>query len=305
MAAHTARPKLLRIALLGLCLLVPALAGCAGNARYDVMASFYPLQYLTQRVAGSDYSVGSVVKPGTEPHDYEATPQDLSNIGHAKALVIQGASFEAWLETAQKEAPQTRLITATKDIDLRENPDEEERANLPSDPHTWLDPVLAQRMVRNIQDGLTQTYPDHASAFKSNADQLVADLQALDAEYRTGLAHCAVPFVITNHAAFAYMAKEYGFEQISISGLDPNSEPSPDTIKHIQDEARAHHVKVIFFEDLVDPRVVQVIADNVGAQTRVLSPVEAIVPGTATEGKDYFSVMRMDLANLREGMQCT
>lgn len=295
----------LRLALAA-CLLAPALAGCAqDDTRHDVMASFYPLQYLTQRVAGSNLTVGSVAKPGTEPHDYDPTPQDLLRIRHAKVLVVQGASFEGWLETAQARSPGTRLVTATAGIGLQENPDEAERDHLPGDPHTWLDPLLAGRMARTIEEGLAAAFPEHAAAFRRNTDALVAELRQLDGEFRAGLGQCAVRVAITNHAAFAYLARAYNFTQLAISGLDPHEEPSPATIKRIQDEARARGIRVIFFEDLVDPRVVQAIADGVGAQTRVLSPAEAIVPGTATEGKDYFGVMRMNLANLREGMQCT
>lgn len=300
-ASSTPRIPLKMATLAGLLLVVPALAGCSTATHPDVMATFYPLQFFTQRVAGGDYAVGMVVKPGSEPHDYEPTPQDVSNINRAKALVVQGSSFEAWMD---RVAP-PKVVTATKGITFLENPDEGERANLPQDPHTWLDPVLAQRMARNIQDGLSEAFPDHAASFKANADGLVADLQALDSEFRSGLAHCAVPFAITNHAAFQYMGARYNFTQVPISGLDPNQEPSPATLKHVEDEAKAHHVKVIFFEDLVDPKVVDAIARDVGAQTRVLSPVEAIAPGTATDGKDYLGVMRMDLANLKEGLQCS
>lgn len=288
---------------LALLALAPALAGCSATKSPDVMATFYPLEHFTQRITGPDLTVASVVKPGREPHDYDATPQDLADIVHAKALVIQGAGFESWLRTAQGQAPGTRLIVATDGLTLKNAT--EEGAESPRDPHTWLDPVLAQQMVHTIALGLVPAFPDRAATFQANADRLVADLQALDTEFRQGLAHCEVPFVVTNHAAFAYMAARYNFTQISISGLDPNTEPDPQTVRHVVDVAKAHHVRIIFFEDLVSPAVSEAIAREVGAETRVLSPIESIAPDEASQGADYFSVMRMDLRNLREGMQCT
>jgi zinc transport system substrate-binding protein len=296
--APSARP--LPMAALAACLIATALAGCATGDRPDVMATFYPLQYLTQRVAGDGYTVESVVEPGTEPHEYQLTPTDVQNVNKAKLLVIQGANFEGWTDNVD----QKNVVTASRGIALLENPEEEERDEVPQDPHTWLDPVFAQAMVRNIQQGLANTFPEDAGNFKANADRLVEDLQQLHTEFEAGLADCRKPIAITNHAAFAYMAERYGFTMIAISGLAPDAEPSAQTIKEVQDKAKEHGVKVIFFEDLVEPRVVNMIAENVGAQTRVLSPVEAIVPGTATEGKDYFGVMRMNLENLREGLEC-
>ncbi|MEA3199221.1 MAG: zinc transport system substrate-binding protein [Thermoplasmata archaeon] len=293
-------------------LLLPALAGCANppgssasSKSPDVMATFYPVQFLTQRVAGPDLTVGSVVKPGTEPHDYEATAADIVNINDAKALVIMGAGFESWLKTAQSQAPNTKLIVSTEGIKTHANPNEAEARNLPADPHTWMSPVLAQQMVRNIQNGLAGVWPDKAATFKANADQLVADLQELDREYRLTLAHCAVPFAVTNHAAFGYMAEAYNFTQVPVSGLDPEAEPDAQTVAHVVDEAKAHNVTVIFFEDNVSPKVAQTIADQVGASTRVLSPIEIVPEGRQKQGADYFTVMREDMNALHDGMKCS
>jgi len=282
--------------------LAPALAGCASTPHPDAMATFYPLQFFTQRIAGDGLTVGSVVKPGGEPHDYEPTPKDLDQIVHAKLLVIQGAGFESWLETAQQQAPNTALVTASNGIDLHENPDKEEAANLPHDPHTWMDPVLAQQMASNIETGLAQAFPDHASAIHANAVALREQLSSLDQQYRLGLAHCKAPFAITSHAAFGYMAARYNFTQVPVQGLDPESEPSPEDVQHAVDAAKAHNITVIFFEDHLSPKVAQTIAREAGpgVHTAVLSPIEF-----APEGKDYFSIMHEDLAALRDGMHCT
>jgi zinc transport system substrate-binding protein len=279
----------------------PALSGCAATTHPDVMATFYPLQYFTQRIAGPNLLVGSVVKPGTEPHDYEPTAKDLDKIVHAKALVIEGAGFEGWLRTAQQQAPDTRLIVASDGIALNENPDSAEASTLPHDPHTWMDPMLAVQMVATIEAGLNATYPGEVDAMRDNANALRHELLALDAEYRAGLAHCAAPFAITSHSAFGYMAARYGFTQIGVSGLDPESEPSPQDVRNAVDVAKAHNITVIFFEDNLSPAVAQAIAREAGSETttRVLSPIEF-----APEGKDYFDLMHADLAALRDGMKC-
>lgn len=255
------------------------------------MASFYPLEFLARAIGGPDVTVGVITKPGTEPHDYEPTPSDIRNIAGAKLVLVQGASFEGWVERARADAPTTTFRTATDGIPLAGN-----------DPHTWLDPVLYARMAQNVERALAETFPAHADAFHARAAALAANLTQLDRDMARGLAHCGVPFAVTNHAAFGYLASRYDFTLIAISGLDPESEPTPATLQRVVDEVKAHNVTVVFFEDLVSPKVAEAVAREAHATTRVLSPIEGIPP--TEPGADYFSKMRDDLEALRDGMRC-
>jgi zinc transport system substrate-binding protein len=294
-----------KTAFLPLLLAAPLLAGCASNEPHpDVMATFYPLAWLAERIGGGDVSVGSIVKEGVEPHDYDPTTTDLAKIVDARLLVVQGAGFEKWIQTARSQAANTKVVTATAGIDLHTgDPSEPDAANA-QDPHTWTDPALYARMARNVEAAMAETFPGKAAGFHARADALVADLNALDREFRSTLAHCQTPFVITGHAAFGYMAQEYNFTQLGIQGLDPDAEPDTATINHVVEEARAHNVTVIFFEDTVSPRLAQTIADEVHAETRVLSPLEAIPQEKIRQGASYLTVQRENLANLRDAMRC-
>jgi zinc transport system substrate-binding protein len=294
-----------KTALAAFLLATPLLSGCASSEPHpDVMATFYPLAWLAERIGGGDVTVGSIVQEGVEPHDYDPTPSDLAKIVDAKLLVVQGAGFEQWIETARGQAPDTRIATATAGIDLRTGDPSEPGAADAQDPHTWLDPVLYQRMARTVEAAMAEAFPDKAAGFHARADALVADLRQLDGEFRAGLAHCETRFIITGHAAFGYMAQEYGFTQLGIQGLDPDAEPDTATINHVIEEARAHNVTVIFFEDLVSPRLAQTIADEVHAETRVLSPLEAIPQARIAQGASYLTVQRESLQNLRDAMRC-
>lgn len=271
-------------------LLVLPLAGCASpaSARVDVLASFYPLAYLASAIGGGNVTVGTLVPPGVEPHDYEPTTSDLVRVSDAKLLVVEGAGFEAWIANARAQAKSTAIVTATDGVNLTGG-----------DPHAWLDPVLFAREARNVEAGMAAAFPQHAAAFHARADALVANLTRLNADYRAGLADCSTPFVITNHDAFGYLARAYNFTHVGITGLSPDAEPDPQTVREVVDQAKAHNVTIVFFEELVSPRVAEVIAREAGAQTRVLSPLES-----AREGADYESVMRENLASLREAMRC-
>ena len=122
--------------------------------------------------------------------------------------------------------------------------------------------------------------------------------------YRQGLSNCAEKNIITSHAAFGYLATTYGLNQVSISGLSPDAEPSPQQLADIVKFAKDSHVKYIFFESLVSPKLSQAIANEVGAQTLVLNPIEGLSDEELAQGKDYFSIMRNNLKNLQTALQC-
>lgn len=288
-------------------LLAPALAGCAQPDAQapDVVATFYPLEFLAERIGGENLTVESVVRGNVEPHDYEPTPADVVRIRGAKLLVLQGAGFEGWVETAREQAGEQATVVAAEGIELAPNPDEDEAAEMPSDPHTWLDPVLYASMARNVEKGLSAAFPEHAPSFAARLDRLLDDLATLDGEYRVGLATCEARTIIANHAAYGYLASRYGFTVVAIHGLEPEDEPDPQTIADVVEAARAINATIIYFEELVTPRMAEIVAEEVGAQTRVLSPIEGIAASEAAEGADYLTLMRENLVNLREGMRCT
>lgn len=291
-------------ALLPTALIALLLAGCVADDEEapDVLASFYPLEFLAREIAGDALSVGVVAQPGAEPHDYEPTPNDMKRVAGARLVLLQGAGFESWITTVREQAPDARVALATDGLPLRDNDDPEEAAELPKDPHTWLDPILYAQMARNVQGALNATWPEHAAAFAPRADALVAELHRLHAELEQGLAECEVRVVVTNHDAFGYLGARYNFTLIPILGLDPESEPDPQTLARVAEEARRHNVTVVYFEELASPRVAEALANEIGARTRVLSPVEGIHPDEP--GETYLTKMRGNLAALREGMRC-
>jgi zinc transport system substrate-binding protein len=243
------------------------------------------------------------VPAGVEPHDYEPTPNDVKRAQGAKLLLMQGADFEEWIGTVT-EGASVRVVTATSGLALRENPDEEERGDAPQDPHTWLDPLLYANMSRTVEAALVETFPERAEAFRARGEALRANLTQLDADLAAGLATCESRVIVTAHAAFGYLAARYNLTMIPLTGLDPEAEPTAEALRDAVDAARAHNVTTIYFEELVSPAVANAVAREVGATTRVLSPVEGIAPDEAAEGASYLTRMRENLANLREGLRC-
>ncbi|WP_338587077.1 zinc ABC transporter substrate-binding protein [Paenibacillus sp. Y5S-9] len=167
------------------------------------------------------------------------------------------------------------------------------------DPHVWLSPALAVKEVRNIEAGLAQAAPEHAEQFKQNADIYVAQLESLDQDFKAAVADSKRKDFITQHAAFGYLAKEYGLQQVPIAGLSPEQEPSAAQMASVIDFAKEHQVKTIFFETLVSSKVSETIASEVGAKTAVLNPIEGLTEEEIAAGMDYVNVMRQNLEALK------
>lgn len=291
----------MRLAILS-CVLLSSLAGCASlsaDEGADVVATFYPLAFATERIAGDDLDVRTLVRPGVEPHDWEPVASDVAHLSSAKALVQQGAGFEPWLESlvANLGSGAPRVVDTTKGLELASSEDPDEPG---LDPHTWLDPQLYAQQTEAIEAALVEEFPDHADALRQRGKALRAELATLDDEMEAGLRACEINVIIANHDAYGYLARRYGFRVEAISGLSPEAEPSAQDLDRVIQVAREHNISIIFFEELVSPLVAEVVAEEVNAQTRVLSPIES-----AADGKDYLSLMRANLVHLREAMRCT
>ncbi|SEM77740.1 zinc transport system substrate-binding protein [Paenibacillus sp. cl141a] len=170
------------------------------------------------------------------------------------------------------------------------------------DPHVWLSPAMAVKQVRNIEAGLAKAAPEHQEAFKANADAYVSKLEALDKEFRDGLKNTKRKDFITQHAAFGYLAQEYGLTQVPIAGLSPDQEPSAAQMAEVIEFAKEHNVKTIFFETLVSSNVAETIASEIGASTSVLNPIEGLTEEDIADNLDYIAIMRQNLDALTKAL---
>jgi zinc transport system substrate-binding protein len=266
-----------------------ASAGGSGGGRPQVVTSFYPLQFITERIAGNAVTVQNLTKPGAEPHDLELTPHDVAELADAD-LVVYLSGFQPAVDTAVAEQASTTYDVAGSAM-LHAK-----------DPHFWLDPIRLADVAGNLADRLAKLSPAHADDFRRNALILRNDLVALDTDFSAGLANCANTDVVTSHEAFGYLAERYGLTQRGITGLHPEDEPSPSALASIADFVKANHVRTIYSETLVSPAVAKTLARETGARTAVLDPIEGI--DDASAGADYLAVMRANLATLREGQPC-
>ena len=285
------RERIVLILMLGVLLLAALAAGCGAGATGEasgtkVAAAFYPLAFLAERI-DPRADVTNVTPAGAEPHDVELAARDIERVHDADVVLYLGRGFQPGLEDAV--SGQDGAVDLLGGMALT-------GGNEDSDPHVWLDPLRFAAMARKVATAL-----DRPAA----AGPLVAGLEELDREFRGGLAHCQRRELVTSHAAFGYLARAYGLEQVPLAGLTPEVEPSARDIEALVREVEHSHATTVFFETLVSPKLAETVAREAGARTAVLDPLEGLTDDEVSAGEDYFSVMRANLVALRKALGCS
>ncbi|WP_267713492.1 zinc ABC transporter substrate-binding protein [Streptomyces sp. CoH17] len=288
----------------------------AGNTdKFDVVASFYPMEYLAEQIGGDHVNVTTLTEPGQEPHDLELSAKQTAQMGEADAVLylksLQPAVDEAIAQSGVKTKIDAATLTKLEDhgdVEHDHGHGGEEHAGEEHaheggdglDPHVWLDPVKYAEIAEGVARAFEKADPDHAADYRANAEALAKKLGGLDTAFKDGLAKTGTKVFFTNHAAFGYLAERYGLTQEAINGLDPESEPSPARIKELQEEAKADGVTTVFYETLVSGKTAKTLAKDAGLKTDVLDPLEGITD--KSRGDDYVAVMQSNLKALRTAL---
>jgi len=273
------------------------------RTKIQVAASFYPLYFFATEIGKDRAEVINITPAGSEPHDFEPTTQDIAKIEKSNLLILNG-ELEAWASKIKDDLKDKNvtIVVAAEQL-LAQNLIEEGKTF--KDPHVWLSAQLAKKEVENIAKGFKKVDPDNASYYEANAKNLKDKLDQLDTQYREGLKNCRQKSIVTSHAAFGYLASTYGLNQVSIAGLSPDSEPSAQQLAQIAKFAKSNNIKYIFFESLINAKLSQTIASEIGAKTLVLDPLEGLTDQDIKQGKNYFTVMQENLTNLETALECS
>ena len=280
----------------------------ADSDRIRIVASFYPVANFARQVAGDRAEVATVIPSGLEPHDYEPTARDLALIYDSPIFIYSGAGLEPWAEKIRPEleARGIHVLRLSDVVELLSGVSGEvvREANQ-SDPHIWLDPVLAQRQVELIRDALVSLDPSQADDYQRSAADFLTKLKSLDLAFAEGLSDCKDHTVLLSHAAFQYLAKRYGFRTLSVGGFSEEQEPSPKDFAGLIDSAKRLGLHFIFFERRSNPRLAETLAAEIGGETLDLVHIDGGF--SAEESADpnlYFDQMRANLEQLRKAMEC-
>ncbi|MFI5767651.1 metal ABC transporter substrate-binding protein [Streptomyces sp. NPDC051658] len=276
--------------------------------KLDVVASFYPMQFLAEQIGGKHVSVTTLTRPGLEPHDLELSPRQIGGLTDADFILylkgIQPAVDDAIDQSGAKHVVDASKLTTLEDHGTETGGDEHGHEHhgdeAGADPHIWLDPVKYAEVAKGVGASLEKTDPAHAADYRKNTDALVTKLDGLNTAYANGLKNTATKTFITTHSAFGYLAERYGLTQEGIAGVDPEAEPSPARISEIHTVAEKNKVTTVFFETLASDKTASTLAKDTGLKTDVLDPLEGITG--KSKGADYIEVMQSNLAALQKAL---
>lgn len=278
--------------------------GHGSDERVSVVASFYPLAFVGERIGGECVSVTNLTPPGIEPHDIELSPDAVESISTADVVLYLGGGFQPAIEDAVRDA-------SGEAVDLLDvvstTPAEGEVAaeGLIVDPHVWLDPGRFALIAEAAADAIDRAGAASSCDVAGAAASLRTDLESLDHDFRTSLGGCERDLIVTNHAAFGYLASAYGLRQEAIAGLEPETEPSARRLAALIDLVKREGVTTILTEELVSPDVAETLAGEAGVHTAVLYTIEGLTDEESAAGENYLSLMRKNLETLRVALGCS
>ena len=308
--------------LLGACGEGDGPSGREANGRVQIVAGFYPLAEAAAEIGGDRVEVVNLTPPGSEAHDVELTTAQVDAVLDADLVLMLGGGFQPALEAAveRREGRTLDLLSALGESAADEGHVDEEAPDPgesedhahehgeddgESDPHVWLDPRKFGEMVAEIGRALEDSVaPSERSEVQARAAAFAERIHTLDLEFEAGLKRCERREIVTTHAAFGHLATAYRLRQEPISGLSPGAEPEPSRVAELTELIRRTGASAIFVEPLVPGESAEVLARESGVRTLTLNPLEGLAPSDLESGADYESVMRANLAALREGLAC-
>jgi zinc/manganese transport system substrate-binding protein len=289
------------VALLALAL--PAATATASRAgALDVVATTTQLQDLVHNVGGSDVSVTGILKPNVDPHEYEPRPSDAVALSGAKLIVESGVGLDAWMGKLIDEAGDSApVFVASKGLKIRPGDSEEPDG----DPHWWHDPTNFEHAATALAGALGKVDPAHRAAYAANAARYVKQIEAMDAANERTLRALPVAQrkLVTNHDAFRYFAAHYDITILGsvLDSLSTAAQPSARDIASLISKIRAAHVKAIFTESSINPKLEQQIASEAGVKVYANLYGDTLGPA-GSNGATYLKMERWNVTAIVDGL---
>jgi zinc transport system substrate-binding protein len=313
------------LALMALSLFCSALlSGCNSrkaeqSVKLQVVTTLFPLYDFGRIIAGQRAEVSLLLPPGMEPHSFEPTPNDMIRISKAGLFIYTSHYMEPWAESLVKGVDRRKVavVEAGQGLDYRpvaggDQHGHEHHGNLHGDlhaggmdPHIWLDFGNAGRMVDTMLAAFAAADPGNAGYYRVNAETLKLQLAELDRRYRVGLRDCDTrSFLHGGHYTFGYLARRYGLEYRSLSGISSDSEPSAARMAAMVRQIRSSGVRYLFAEELLSPRLSETLAGETGVAVLKLHGAHNLGRDEFRNNAGFIGLMDQNLVNLRKGLAC-
>ena len=279
------------------------ISGCSkkesvkNSSKKTVYTTFFPVYDLTKRIVGNKMNIEMIIKGNQEPHDFELNTKDMTKITKADLIVYNGAHMEGFIDNLKDVSQKkNQFLDLSQGLTLLES--EHSSSHDSVNPHTWLSIKNTIIQLDTIYRKVSSIDPENKEIYKKNYEDAVSQFKALDQKFKKELSKVKSKdkYFIVSHAAFNYLAKDYGLKQIAVTGISPEDEPSAKQLKTIADFVKKHRVKTIFFEGKATPKVAQTLAKNTHTKTATLYTMESL--NEAEMKKGYLKLMEYNLEQL-------
>lgn len=291
------------------------------SARLKIVATFYPLAFLSQEIGGDHIEVTQLVPNNTEIHSWEPAASHIIAAEDADIIICNGAGADHWMEDDILPALSTEknrtIVETTEGIELllndsneheteNQETDEEEHDHGLYDPHTWLSPYTAKLQAEKIYNAIVEEDPDHESYYYERWINLKNRLEQLDANYSAKLSTKQKGEIFVSHEAFGYLASRYGFEQHGVIGLSADEQPSATTIVNIVNLMIEHETFIVYVDPVYSDQYAQTLKNELQAQTgQSVTILKLYLILGPTDDKDFIGQMQSNLDNLKIGLEAT
>ncbi|QIR75104.1 zinc ABC transporter substrate-binding protein [Sulfurospirillum diekertiae] len=275
-------------------------------ADVSVTTTIFPLYDVVKTIGGDKVKLTNLVPFGVEAHEFEPKAKDIAALSKSDFFIISSPVFETWsTKVISSLKIQDKTIDMSQKVKLIElKHSEHEHAHKESyDPHYWLSIDNYMNVAKEVATLLSTKDPENAKLYEANLATYLAKLEALKTDYEV-LKSCKNKKVIVNHDAFEYLAHEYGITQYSITGMTPETKPSPKQIAQLIDLTKKEKITTVFFEEFASDKVAKSIAKEANVKTDALRPVENITVAESKKGIGYIDIMKENLIKLHDAMDC-
>lgn len=282
--------------LVGLMLLSSCVTSTDTGDKLKVYTSFYAMEDLVKKVGGDKVEVKSLVPAGQEVHDYEPTTADIVNLTSADMFVYNGAGLEHFVDSFKSAIENDKLtyVEASQGLELIEE-------DTKQDPHTWLSPLNAKKEMNNVYNALITIDPINKNYYQKNLVRNELKFDTLDNQYKTMLKPGFGKYLVTAHAAFGYLCKEYNLVALPIGNQNAEEEPTQQDIARVINLVKENNIKYIYAEELTATNAVTTICEETGAELAKLNPLEGLTDEDIANNEDYFSIMKDNLFEIAKG----
>ncbi len=277
----------------------------ADESAINVVASYSVICDITAQIVDGGAELNCLIPSDQDPHTYQAKPSDREAIDTADLVFYAGLNFEPAIigmaTASDSEAPKIAL----HDEAVQQVIEVEEEGEVNPDPHIWHDVENGLAMVALILDNLVAVDPDNADVYTQNAEQLTAELAALDTWIPEQIATIpeAQRRLITTHDAMGYYAQAYDLTvEGTLLGVSTEEEPTATEVKELSTAIQEKGIPTIFAELTADDRVLKTVADEAGV---VISENVLLADGLGPEGtpgESYTGMLVYNTCAIVEGL---